>query len=142
MTLVEKLRDKNERLCKHKNNNIEYSIEQIAIDLIEDYILPKMNLEMFLDNYTDRFNNQKRQILSVQFSRDIETLSWYADSISESSKLNIETEVLVEAVKIAEKYNLIGIDRASQEQHIIFVMLLVEESEITSDYIRKKYLNK
>ena len=142
MTLVEKLRDKNERLCKHKNNNIEYSIEQMAIDLIEDYILPKMNLEMFLDNYTDRFNNQKRQILSVQFSRDIETLSWYADSISESSKLNIETEVLVEAVKIAEKYNLIGTDRASQEQHIIFVMLLVEESEIKSDYIRKKYLNK
>lgn len=134
MTFQEKMKSKRELAIERASTFSEdSSLEEKANEIIEDYIIPMIRLDLLF--------NRSLPIWNVEFHQN-SNKKWCHGSASDGIELPFSTEALIEATKKASDYGIIGINRYDSNGYFGFTLLLVDESEIQTTYERVRFLDK
>ena len=132
MTFQEEMKKKRELAMRRMEGVDERTVDEKAKDLIEDWLIPLFKVDMIFYPIRDFCN-----IELYEKSDGV----WCPHSKENDIEMPFSKEVLTEAVKKAEEYGLIGIDRYKDGKYMSFTLLLVDESKVLSVYDRVRYLN-
>ncbi len=132
MTFQEEMKNKRksalELISKGTDNR---SLDEKATQIIEDYILPMIRLDLLFD--------PDRELWNVEFHHNSDGV-WFHGNPSNNMQMPFSTEALIEATQKANNYGLIGINRYESDDYFSFTLLLVDKSEIKSVYERVRFL--
>lgn len=133
MTFQEEMRNKRksaiERIAEGSDSR---SVDEKASEIIEDYILPMIRLDMLFD--------PNREFWNAEFHKNSDGI-WCHGSPENNIMMPFSTEALIEATKKANNYGLIGINRYEEHGYFGFTLLLVDKSEIESVYAKTRFLD-
>lgn len=132
MTFQEEMKKKRELAMRRMEGVDERTVDEKAKDLIEDWLIPLFKVDMIFYPIRDFCN-----IELYEKSDGV----WCPNSKENDIEIPFSKEVLTAAVKKAEEYGLIGIDRYKDGKYMSFTLLLVDESKVLSVYDRTRYLN-
>ncbi len=133
MTFQEEMRNKRksaiERIAEGSDSR---SADEKASEIIEDYLLPMIRLDMLFD--------PNRELWNAEFHKNSDGI-WCHGSPEDNIMMPFSTEALSEATKKANNYGLIGINRYEEHGYFAFTLLLVDKSKIESVYVKTRFLD-
>ena len=132
MTFQEEMQNKRKSAIKRITEGSDTrSVDEKASEIIEDYILPMIRIDMLFD--------PNRKFWNAEFHKNSDGI-WCHGSPSKNIIMPFSTEALIEATKKANNYGLIGINRYAEFGYFGFTLLLVDKSEVKSIYAKMRFL--
>ena len=133
MTFQEEMQNKRKSaIVRLAEGSDSRSIDEKASEIIEDYLLPMIRLDMLFD--------PNKKLWNAEFYKNSDGI-WCHGSPENNIIVPFSTEALIEATKKANTYGLIGINRYEKNGYFSFTLLLVDKSEIESIYAKIRFLD-